>query len=141
MKLTCETLPAIACATEADIERIIGGDLFGGYAALHQGEEAFLQVGLKGHPPAWAFHAEPGTWERDFAEGCKAFTERTGSRLWGLDYLDPTSGQCFDVEGYQTLREVTQAFLEYLRGDASWRTRYPWRLAESNRGRLREIPR
>jgi hypothetical protein len=141
LKLTCEALPAVEDATEADIETVVGGGLFGGYAMLHGEGERFLQVGFKGRPAPWAFDYEPGTWERDFAEGCKAFTERTGSERWALDYFDATTRENYEVDGDRTLSEVTQAFIEYLRGNDAWRTRYTWTLARLNRGRLPEIPR
>ena len=140
MRLTCETLPAVEAATETDIERIIGGEIFGGYAVLQGEGEEYLQVGVSGRPAPWAFDYEPGTWERDFAEGCKAFCVRTGSELWSLDYFDADTRESYEVDGYRTLSEVTQAFIEYSRGDDAWRTRYRWTLARLNRGRLPETP-
>jgi hypothetical protein len=133
-------LPAVEGATEADVERIIGGGLFGGYALLQGEGEGFLQVGFRGRPAPWAFDCEPGTWDRDFAEGWKAFTERTGSGLWALDYSDAATRESYEVDGYQTLSEVTRAFIEYVRGDEAWRTRHTWTLARRNRGRLPKIP-
>jgi len=140
VRLTSELLPAIEHVTEADVERIIGGGLFGKYALIRGEGEGFLQVGYKGRPAPWALEYEPGTWERDFAEGCKAFTERTGSERWALDYLDPATRENYEVDGDRTLGEVMQAFLEYVRGDDAWRTRYTWTPARLNRGRLPEIP-
>ena len=80
MRLTSEVHPPLENATEADIERLIGGASFGGFAALHKDEDAFLQVGAGGRPAPWTSDREPGTWERDFAEGCRAFTRRWSSR-------------------------------------------------------------
>jgi len=140
MRLTSEKLDPIEDVTEADIVRVIGGALFGGYAHLRGEGRSLLQVGFKGRPPTWAFEYESGTWEREFDEGCKAFTARTGSERWALDYVDSTTGENHEVDGDRTLSEVTQAFLEYLRGEDAWRTRYTWTLARLNRGRLPEIP-
>jgi hypothetical protein len=154
LKLTCEAVSTIGVtsggyiknivaaedATEEDTKKIIGGGLFGRYAALEGEEGNFLEVGFKGRPASWAFDYEPGTWERDFAEGCRAFTERTGSERWSLDYFDAATGENYEVNGDRTLSEVTRAFIEYLRGDDAWRTRHTWTLARLNRGRLPEIP-
>ena len=46
LKLTCEALPTVEDVTEADIERVIGGGLFGGYAMLQGKGRLLLQVGF-----------------------------------------------------------------------------------------------
>ena len=126
MKLSSQNLPELHDVTEVEIERIIGGEAFGLYALLGDRDGDFIEVGYKGRPAAWAFDYPPGSWERQIAEEWKAFKERTGSEWWKIDYFDTASGEQYEAEGDLTLGEVKQVFVEYLRGDDAWKSRYRW---------------
>jgi hypothetical protein len=126
MKLTSQDLPDIEDVSEPDIERVLGGEVFGKYAILWSSESGFLQTGFKGRPPDWAFQCDSSTEERRMAEEWREFVQRTGSERWTLEYLDDAADKLYEAAGDRTLEEVKQAFLEYLRGDDVWRHRYTW---------------
>jgi hypothetical protein len=126
MKLSSQKLPELDDVTEADIERIFGGEEFGKFALLGDRDGDFIEVGHKGQPAPWAFDYPPGTLERRIAEEWRAFKERTGSEWWKVDYFDVASGEQYEAEGDLTLAEVKRVFVEYLRGDETWKSRYRW---------------
>ena len=126
MKLSSQRLPELDDVTEADIERIIGGEDFGLFALLRDRVGDFIEVGHRGRPAEWCFDYPPGSPERQIAEEWRAFQERTGSEWWKIDYFDTASGEQYEAEGELTLDKVKQVFCEYLRSDTVWKSRYKW---------------
>ena len=127
MRLSSQRLPELDAVTEADIERIIGGEDFGLFALLGDRGGDFIEAGYRGRPAAWCFDYPPGSPERQIAEEWRAFKQRTGSEWWKIDYFDTASGEQYEAEGELTLDEVKRVFCEYLQGDDAWKLRYDWR--------------
>ena len=55
-----------------------------------------------------------------------AFIHRTGSEPWVLEHIDLVGVREYEALEELTLGQVRQAFVDYLRGDPSWRDRYTW---------------
>jgi hypothetical protein len=115
MQLTTEELPEIENVTTTDISRIFTEDAFGKFAILSASDKAFIQAGC-----VW-----------DVGEECAKFMEETGSDPFILEYRDAETGRVFAATTHLTLDQITEVFLEYLKGDDSWRSRYTWKRAKS----------
>ena len=81
MKLSSQTLPELDDVTEADIERIIGGEAFGKFALLGDCDGDFIQVGHKGQPAPWAFDYPPGSSEAPNRRGMEGLQGTDGFRV------------------------------------------------------------
>jgi hypothetical protein len=116
MRLTTEEQPEIEKVTTAQIKRVLGDDAFGKFVILAASDEVFMQAAC-----VW----EPGP-------ETSQFLDQTGSDPFRLEYREEGTGRLFAAEGHVTLAEVTQAFIEYLRGRKDWLERFTWREVDSD---------
>ncbi|MCE9563418.1 MAG: hypothetical protein K8U57_15360 [Planctomycetes bacterium] len=113
MRLTTDDLPEIEDVTADQLEQILTEETFGKFAVLSASEEAFIQVACM-----W----EPG-------EVSARFLRETGSTPFRLEYRAP-AGDLLVADGHLTIAQITQAFLEYLHCDGSWKSRFTWSVVD-----------
>lgn len=116
MMLEGEKLPKIHHVTESHVLAVFDEtDIeFGQFVVLSTDHDGFIQ--------------SANMWE--LSEECEAFQDRTKSDPYCLEYKDGTTGELFAAEGWFTLGEVRDAFLDYLRGSGSWKKRKVWNKIE-----------
>jgi hypothetical protein len=110
MRLTTDDLPEIDPVTAADIEKVLGDEVFGKFVILSASAHVFIQAGC-----LW----EPGP-------ESKRFIAETGSEPFRLEYKDGSTGRLYAAEVHVTLDQVKESFLAYLAGDDSWQSRFIW---------------
>lgn len=116
MMLEGETLPKIHHVTEKHLLAVFDeSDIeFGQFVVLSTEQDGFIQ--------------SANMWE--LSEECEEFQDRTQSEPYCLEYKEESTGELFAAEGWFTLEEVKDAFLEYLKGSGRWKKRKVWKKLE-----------
>jgi hypothetical protein len=116
MMLEGEKLPKIHHVTEKHLKAAFDESdvVFGQYVVLSTDQEGFIQ--------------SANVWE--LSDECEEFQERTQSEPYSLEYKDEATGELFAAEGWFTLEEVKDAFIEYLKGTGRWKKRKVWNKVE-----------
>jgi len=113
-------LPDIEIVSEADIDCVFDNGAIGKFANLWASNDSFIQAGSRGTPSNCVPPDDPEV--RDHW----AFIHRTGSVPWVLEHIDLVGVREYEALEELTLGQVRQAFVDYLRGDPSWRDPYTW---------------
>lgn len=113
MMLEGEKLPKIHHVSEKHLHAVFDESdvVFGQFVVLSTDQDGFIQ--------------SANVWE--LSEECEAFQDRTQSEPYCLEYKDEATGELFAAEGWFTLEEVKDAFVEYLKGSGRWKKRKVWK--------------
>ena len=115
VRLSSQNLPEIENVSEADIDRAFDNRAIGKFVHLWASDDRFIQGGSRGTPSNCVPPDDPEVKDH------WAFIRRTGAEPWTLELIDLVRVREYQAEGYLTLGQVKRAFVEYLRGDQSWR--------------------
>jgi hypothetical protein len=120
VRLSSQNLPEIENVSEADIDRVFDSGAIGKFVHLWASDDCFIQAGSRGTPSNCVPPDDPEVKDH------WAFIHRTGSEPWTLELIDLVRVREYQAEGDLTLGQVKRVFVEYLRGDQSWRQEYSW---------------
>ena len=87
---------------------------FGQFIILSQSDGSFIQ--------------SANMWE--LSEECEQFQDERNSDPYCLEYKNKATGELFAADGWFTLSEVKDAFVEYLRGTENWKENKVWKQIE-----------
>ena len=113
MQLETEDLEPIDDVTNESLRKILESDVFGKFAILADSEASFIQAASDWQP----------------TDECAQFLKQNDSDPWILEYHDGPTDTHYRANGYKTLKDVIDAFTQYLVRDESWRSNIDWQIA------------
>jgi hypothetical protein len=116
MILAGEDLPAIHHVTEAHLQAVFDETEtdFGKFIVLAHNDSSFIQAA--------------NVWE--MSEECERFFSQKKSEPYCLEYKDENNDTVYAAEGWFTLDEIREAFMQYLRGWEDWKQNNRWSKVE-----------